>query len=442
MKFSKYNIFVETDNGIALYNSLNTNCVNIHKKEEVDKFMNLVKTGDINPSDQMVKELYKRKYIVDDDVDEYKQAQEDLEQYYAQRDRVLNIMLYVTENCNFRCVYCFEEHLNKNFSTENWDALYKYIEKSLADNLYDCVSMSFFGGEPLLEKTAILDFLDRLEILRERHPNVIFSHHITTNGYLLTPALYDKLTERNVFRYMITVDGFAEAHNETRPLAGGQGTWDAIIANLKYINTKKDAVCIIVRVNVNTVNAKDMKEFIDWVIKTFNQDKFVMNIDVAGDLSGYEVDKKYAKDYGDKDVQEILEKYVKTTQDMSLLSKYAFNCVRVGKGHFTISVDGQITKCEDAFTGRCPSVGYLSKEGEFIFNENYKKWTEGFETEYCKDCVVYPLCGGRRCPDKKVNYPDERADCLYIDKLINPDDGLEFMIKKALKDRFSSNNNS
>ena len=54
--------------------------------------------------------------------------------------------------------------------------------------------------------------------------------NIITNGLLLTPEMVDRLTPCGLNGVKITLDGDRDTHNRMRPLRGGQGTFDRIIA--------------------------------------------------------------------------------------------------------------------------------------------------------------------------------------------------------------------
>ncbi len=436
MKFSKYNMVVDIDGGILLYNLSNAKCVKIYKKEELNKFITLLKSKKLDSNDEMIQALYKRGYVVDDDVNEYEEVKKLINNHYQKSERQLKIMLYVTEQCNFRCTYCFQKHLNKQFSIENWDALYKYIEKNLKKGSYDSVTFAFFGGEPLLEVDKIINFLDRLTVLKELYPNIIFSHRMTTNGYLLTPDVYDKLVERDVLNYQITIDGFADTHDKTRPLVNGKGTWEKIIENFKYINSKNDKVYIITRVNISSVNMDKLESFIDWFLQNFNSKKFNLDLNSVSKFTDL-VDDELIPNWESCAMQDLSKSTVqKTGADLSRCGFLSMACHCAALGFFAISVDGKIIKCEEATTDNYDEIGYLSKDGDFIFDsELIKGWQEGFETEDCPDCIIYPLCAGRSCPQNKLYNPNTREECRYKDKT-NP---VDIIVKDFLRNAYYSN---
>ena len=63
--------------------------------------------------------------------------------------------------------------------------------------------------------------------------NVTYAAHIITNGYLLDREHIALLEHSCVKTAMVTLDGLREIHDLTRHLAGGQGTFDRIVANLR-----------------------------------------------------------------------------------------------------------------------------------------------------------------------------------------------------------------
>ena len=57
---------------------------------------------------------------------------------------------------------------------------------------------------------------------------------MTTNGTLLTPPVFDWLSEHGV-NIMISMDETREIHDKNRKTKGGSPSWDIILDNLKGI---------------------------------------------------------------------------------------------------------------------------------------------------------------------------------------------------------------
>ena len=47
----------------------------------------------------------------------------------------LSPWIFATENCNLRCPYCFEGHVNKNMSKEVWSATSEHFIQLVQDHV-------------------------------------------------------------------------------------------------------------------------------------------------------------------------------------------------------------------------------------------------------------------------------------------------------------------
>lgn len=419
MKFSIYNNIIEKQDYWILYNTKVAKYIKFTPSEEFDELKKMLETNKFKPEHKVTKVLSELGFIVEENINEYQEQKQKITEYFDKKSRFLKIVLYITDQCNFRCVYCPEEHITRVLPENKWNSLYKLIEKGLKENKYDNIMIMFFGGEPLLETKKIINFLEKLKCLKEIYPSVKMQHAMVTNGYLLTSKSYDKLTKLDLKSYQITIDGFKDTHNKLRPRVDGAGTWDTIIKNLKYINTQKDDVKICFRTNVNNENIEQLEDFRIWFNQNFDQNKFIFDVQKV-----LEYTEKVDKNYIFEENQKNNESCVKANKNdenndkhpLQFLSKAA-NCS--WENSFTINTKGEITKCNNLSGDLDESIiAYLNDEGEIIYNNNAKDWIEEYEYESCKTCSIYPLCAGRTCPHKKVISKNERIDCIIAKKAI------------------------
>ena len=68
--------------------------------------------------------------------------------YDALADDKLELTLFPTEHCNFRCTYCYEDFSIGRMTPEIVNAVKRLIEIR-SDDLHD-LYISWFGGEPLV----------------------------------------------------------------------------------------------------------------------------------------------------------------------------------------------------------------------------------------------------------------------------------------------------
>lgn len=103
-------------------------------------------------------------------------------------------------------------------------------------------------------------FNNCIENITEKN-NVTYRAGMISNGYLLTKQMAQKLKEEGRIRNVqITLDGIKEIHDLNRPLANGQGTFDAILQNIRDII---DILDISVRINVSKENFSELFKLLD-----------------------------------------------------------------------------------------------------------------------------------------------------------------------------------
>ena len=148
------------------------------------------------------------------------------------------LILQVTQNCNLRCSYCAfsgmykdRHHTNKSMPIE--------IAKCAIDFYFERVkeaamrSVSFYGGEPLLEFQLIKECVDYCKQKIKDRP-LIFS--LTTNGTLLEGDILAFLAKED-FHILVSLDGSKKEHDINRKFVNGEGSFDTIMRNIQ--NTKE-----------------------------------------------------------------------------------------------------------------------------------------------------------------------------------------------------------
>ena len=152
----------------------------------------------------------------------------------------LGVTVLTTLQCNFACDYCFQgDHGDYNkfaakMSLETSARVAAWIERELDRLSPESLMLTFFGGEPLLNLPVMYDLADRAsKATRARGTRLLIN--IITNGLLLTPEIVDRLEPYGLNGIKITLDGDRDTHDRMRPLRGGQGTFDRIVANVRRI---------------------------------------------------------------------------------------------------------------------------------------------------------------------------------------------------------------
>ncbi len=148
----------------------------------------------------------------------------------AHSERV-NLTICPTMGCNFDCPYCFENHANVCMSASVQDDVVALASRMLDVSWAKKLTVTWFGGEPLLVPDVIEVLSARLAASAEKR-GATYEAQIITNGYLLTPENAQMLERAHVTKLQVTLDGVGADHDATRHLANGGPTFERIVQNL------------------------------------------------------------------------------------------------------------------------------------------------------------------------------------------------------------------
>lgn len=158
------------------------------------------------------------------------------EQLLAHKPR--NLMFFVTEACNLACTYCYEKNQgvhDKPLTLKQVDAR-KTLDHYFVESGGRDVTVTFFGGEPLLNFAVVRDATLYAES-KGLELGVGVGFTITTNLTLLTEEIADFLAAHK-FHVMVSLDGDKEGNDRHRVFRDGGGTYDTAVANLRMLIEK------------------------------------------------------------------------------------------------------------------------------------------------------------------------------------------------------------
>lgn len=171
------------------------------------------------------------------------QALTDYFRHVREDARQLRVTVLTTLQCNFACDYCFQgDHGDYNataakMSLETSARVSSWIADRLDTLGSSSLALTFFGGEPLLNLPVVYDMAER--VWKAATARGVAMHiNIITNGLQLTEAVVDRLLPFGLTGIKITLDGDRATHDRHRPLRGGQGTFDRIVANMAAVAHK------------------------------------------------------------------------------------------------------------------------------------------------------------------------------------------------------------
>jgi uncharacterized protein len=323
--------------------------------------------------------------------------------------KTVNLTICPTMGCNFDCPYCFENHKSGKMSAEVQDDVIDLAERMLEVSGAKKLSITWFGGEPLLAPDVIESLSERLTALAEEK-GVDYRASIITNGYLLDQKTVDLLDHAKVTRYQITLDGIGALHDKTRHLAGGGPTFDRIIGNLRSLKIHGH---VNIRHNMHAENLPEMAEL----------RKFVSEL---AEASGNDL-RYYPALVRDNDAAENRGKQVGLlcggdSAEIGIL--HDVDRFSHGRGHFcganilwctVIDAQGRLNKCWEDVDKPEHSYGSAAKwdpKDPFRTADNpdmltvYLNTSGALDDPECRECCWLPACRGG-CPNKRLFYSRE-----------------------------------
>lgn len=320
--------------------------------------------------------------------------------------------IVVTYNCNFRCTYCWVDHV---FDRDNtW--LTTIIDEKMVDAAFSAIpeipalksvnGLSFYGGEPFLPST-----LPVVTYILKKGSKKDYSFHANTNGYYLD-RFVPELVQYPMDGLGVTLDGCPEVHDKRRMRIDGRGTFDQIV---KGVDAALDAgITIGVRINVDSENIFNLLAFSDWI----KEHGWAKKSDIAFSIALVRPSKDntprevltYAE-MGEKMVNLLKEEpslfsimtysweynvkgYLsRTVQDGTELQPRPFYCSAHCQA-FAFDPFGDVYSCPRGVGDKTFSIGRYTPVLQF--NENYEQWfnRDVLSIPDCQLCELALLCGG------------------------------------------------
>lgn len=288
----------------------------------------------------------------------------------------LELIILPTEQCNFRCVYCYEDFSIGRMKPEIVDSIKNLVDERIKD--LSVLKIAWFGGEPLAARDIVIDLTSYFQ-RKCAESGVRFISDMTTNAYRLDVALLEKLAGLGITTYQITLDGLKEQHNKTRPLASGGPTFDRIWGNLLAAKATSLDFSITIRLHVTSHNIGDIEAIHAEIQRHFGQDaRFKVFIKAIENLGG---PKTAAGAVPDAAQMTEVEQRFAVLSAHSLTLDDTYICYAARPNSFVIRADGSIAKCTVAFKSDSNKLGRVKPNGGMELDvDKLRRWFKGYET--------------------------------------------------------------
>lgn len=290
----------------------------------------------------------------------------------------LELIILPTEQCNFRCLYCYEDFNIGRMKNDVVLGVKNLIAKRASSLGH--LNISWFGGEPLLAKKVIHEISQHALLLSAR-AGFTLTGSITTNGYLLDSETFEGLIADGISGFQITLDGLGTIHDSSRKRADGRGTFERIWSNLLKIKESKSCFNIMIRLHFTPATISRAIEAIEYIDECFGDDKrfevLPHSINELTPLHPASIPTFKSESEKAKVAINIATK-VSRLRVSSLSDNTGYVCYAAKMNSFVIRSGGEINKCTVALSNEANNVGRISSDGSLIIdNEKILKWTEG-----------------------------------------------------------------
>lgn len=238
------------------------------------------------------------------------------------------MVLNLTENCNFRCKYCYlseeyrftrnrtESKMNFETAKEAIDRYFSYLERIKKKIPNKKAGITFYGGEPLLEFPLIKMIVN---YCREKEP-VPIVFNMTSNGYLLNDEISKFIVQNNI-HLAISLDGSKANHDRNRVMPHGIGSFETVLKNIrKFMQAYPDYH------DIGIISVFDVRTDLRENVRFFEENKlpriFFINEVASSNTDYYDRFSREDFDKYNQTYEELLEEYIRAKQSGERISNY------------------------------------------------------------------------------------------------------------------------
>jgi len=319
------------------------------------------------------------------------------------RSPLSDFTLYLTHECNFDCLYCFQERRVGFLEFSAIQEALDFFQESIAENGY----IGFYGGEPLLAFDTIaqtINFIETHKVLNAKK----LHYSVSTNGTILTEEVLSFLNTHS-FKVNLSYDGTAQ--DMTRPSKLNSLVRENMDRLIRSPHIELETNSVFIPATVNEV---------------FRSARLLIESGIKNCELSYSVGDTWDKVHLDQlreEVRELAEyllshyhkhSSIPVKNFQSRLGPGLFRC-SAGQDRLTLGPDGRLWGCRffvdlstargnpDELSAYCfGNIRDFFREGEAVYSSVIQKYEalclENFSSKggACRDCPDLLLCTA--CP--------------------------------------------
>ncbi len=316
---------------------------------------------------------------------------------------VLSLTIVPTLACNLKCVYCYEGvKIGKYMDESIEDAITNFTESQIRRFGYRGLTVSWYGGEPLMHLKAIYS-LSRKLINLCRRKRVNYQAMVVTNGTILNKTIARRLKACKVTHIQVTIDGPKETHDVRRPfISNNKSSFDTIVRNVERV---LGILPVHIRINVDRTNYEQSLELVEemknrgWLDESKNCLFYIGYTREWTSVCSNIASQCFTMEEFSKAELEFQKELISRGFRLSNLypSQYSY-CVATSPAGFVIDPHGELYKCWADVGNREAYLGNVKEPLEM--NAKLLEWLSYeplLQFPECRVCKFFPICAGG-CP--------------------------------------------
>ncbi len=295
-------------------------------------------------------------------------------------NKSLKLIIFPTEECNFRCKYCYEHFEIGRMRKDVINGIKNLIIKRGKE--LKTLHLDWFGGEPLLAFDIIQNLISFATQCSQENGFSLKSS-MTTNASLFTQSRQEQLIKLGITDYQVSFDGDSDMHDKYRVTRRDTSTFNIIYNNLLEFHKSHLQGNIVIRLHVNENNYDSLESLITRISIDFKDDRrfslFIRSLERLG---------------SDNDpTLPVIDDEEESDALVTALRNYARNivlnlfelspsqipvCYAASFKSYIIRSTGEIGKCTVALYDPKNTIGRITEDGKMhIDQEKLRYWVRG-----------------------------------------------------------------
>lgn len=305
---------------------------------------------------------------------------------------VSQLMLYVTEQCNLRCSYCFVDKQPRHLSLDKALRAVDFFLQPEVSGQAEALHLNFFGGEPFLRPEVMLEVV---RYARRKAGNRI-RFGATTNGTLANPRV-QQVIEEGQLTLLLSLDGDEHSHL-FRPTVGGRNSYHQVEKNLRSLLQWSPESMIRMTYHPGSLKLLDNVQAAMQLGAPWISLSPVIEADWTGVQQQLEQQSQRLTDWFLQEIESgrvpPLEMHWRFLSALQQRGQRPARACELGKGILAVDTAGNILPCHRYLYRKQDHLGSLDRPERFSERRQpYLELTRA-EVPECATCIANTVCGG------------------------------------------------